>query len=792
MYLLIHNLKIAIRNLMKYKLQTIISVLGIAIGIVTLAFAHSAIERIKLPTIYHQSYYDRAYQVWFDSLNLAPDADTNYVRVNKDIIRALKGDGGLKCAEKMAVPNGTMYGNRFEFHFSDSSILRKAVDCCIIDPEMFDYHGHRSAITGERIKKLGVGEAIICKSLATIIFGDKNPVGAVQVYTSETFPIPFTIVDVCEDFSEFDSPLSPRHMYISLGDVESVQCETSAEAYAIWINVARKEECTDKQLLDEINSRIKPFGIKAQLQSEAGRESVEAVLTINSLVYLVSSLILIAAIIGFLRMQIQLFWSRRREVSLRIVNGATRWQLFYLFCTEVLITICMSVITAVLIGNWIEHFLYTRLADLMSEGDFVIHNLGMYSCQIGLLLFVICSLTIWIALIRICKSEKGLEANMRHSRTHIFRNTMLGFQIAISIVFVCGTFITLNWADKMLDAYHLPEDESFYENCVSLSLRHDDDPKQLVEEIRRLPDVDRMVCHSEGHIPVLNLTENEEAKVALQRDYLPFFCATDTTLLSFYNLKAHWFAKNNNVKEFVLMNESIYSQLKELGVIDNGTLTLNDWNEGVLTLPIAGTIPDIPYTNMKTSIYIHQGNEGRGFEYVVVPKAGRYASLISDMEKTIHRLSPSVSDKMAKNFCDKKTEINLIRSMKTIAWILGAVSIIICAMSIYSTIALDTRSRRKEVAIRKVHGAMRRDIYRLFGRLYFILIVLALFIAIPGAILFNQMMDGIMQGSVDATLSPVIPCILGSLVIIILIALIVGWHIRKVMKVECDEMIVKE
>ena len=95
--------------------------------------------------------------------------------------------------------------------------------------------------------------------------------------------------------------------------------------------------------------------------------------------------------------------------------------------------------------------------------------------------------------------------------------------------------------------------------------------------------------------------------------------------------------------------------------------------------------------------------------------------------------------------------------MRTIAWILGAVSIIICAMSIYSTIALDTRSRRKEVAIRKVHGAMRRDIYRLFGRLYFILIVLALFIAIPGAILFNLMMDGIMQGSVDATLSPVEP-----------------------------------
>ena len=42
-----HNLKVAVRNLMKYKLQTIISVLSIAIGIVTLAFAHAAMSIIS-------------------------------------------------------------------------------------------------------------------------------------------------------------------------------------------------------------------------------------------------------------------------------------------------------------------------------------------------------------------------------------------------------------------------------------------------------------------------------------------------------------------------------------------------------------------------------------------------------------------------------------------------------------------------------------------------------------------------------------------------------------------------
>lgn len=41
MNMILHNLKVACRNLMKYKLQTILSILCIAIGIVTLAFTHS-------------------------------------------------------------------------------------------------------------------------------------------------------------------------------------------------------------------------------------------------------------------------------------------------------------------------------------------------------------------------------------------------------------------------------------------------------------------------------------------------------------------------------------------------------------------------------------------------------------------------------------------------------------------------------------------------------------------------------------------------------------------------------
>ena len=50
--MLLHHLKVAARNLMKYKLQTLISVLSIAIGIVTLAFAHAVLTKVTSPSLY--------------------------------------------------------------------------------------------------------------------------------------------------------------------------------------------------------------------------------------------------------------------------------------------------------------------------------------------------------------------------------------------------------------------------------------------------------------------------------------------------------------------------------------------------------------------------------------------------------------------------------------------------------------------------------------------------------------------------------------------------------------------
>ena len=150
---------------------------------------------------------------------------------------------------------------------------------------------------------------------------------------------------------------------------------------------------------------------------------------------------------------------------------------------------------------------------------------------------------------------------------------------------------------------------------------------------------------------------------------------------------------------------------------------------------------------------------------------------------------------MVFNFRDSQNMFpGLVEAVRSAGWILGIVSLIICTMSIFSTIALDTRARRKEVAIRRVNGAKSRDIYRMFGRVYMVMIAIALFISVPVCVLFDQFVEKMLRETAPdcAHLSPFGPIILGSAIVILLISVIVGWQIHRVMTPNPSDIIAKE
>lgn len=792
MNMIMHNLKVALRNMMKYKLQTVVSVLSIAVGIVTLAFAHAVMVRMVLPPVCEQPFFDRAYRVRFERVDNADGkGDDVSGETMRDLVRALKRNGGVKSSEMVAVRDCEYFGGQVDFVMPDSTHRRLNMPYSPVDPEYVKYMGLRSAITGGKIKDLKQGEGIISEDMAKTIFGDADPVGCVQCLTNSIMTVPITIVDVYEALPYSES----NKMYFSLGAVEGDRCGTEAKVSIIsLVCMVMKEGCTERQLLADVNERAAPFGLKARLVKEADAQEVKMMVAANMLVHLIGSLILVAAVIGFLRMQVQLFWARRREVSLRIVAGAKRMQLFGMFVTEVLLSVLMSVVAAMLMGHWVERFLYDHFHDFLCDAGIVIRGLAFYSACVGVLLLLTCSVAVWVALARICRAEQGLNASMRHSRSHIFRNVMLGVQITIGIVFVCGTLTLLDWSDKVLACWHLPDDEQKYEKCMLMKVEEAADPMRLMEEVRHLPDVAEVIGHEKVYFCVNDISESPKAMQAFRdMPYHSFYCATDTSIISFYGIKVNWTNKHAGAEECLVLNESLYDKLVSQGVATDGALTVCVGGDENLTLPIVGTMSGIPYNGDGASILIHPSMGRYAKEYVVVPREGEYASAMREVKDAIHRLEPSVVRDMVFNFRSSHEAVVMAESARTVGLILGAVSMIICAMSVYSAIMLDTRSRQKEVAIRKVNGAKSLDIYRLFGRVYMLIVLMSLFFAMPVAALFGGMMSEQLPMEVRAQgLSTFAACAGGALGMTMLVASIVIWNIRVIMRRRPAEVIAKE
>ena len=794
--MLLHNLKVALRNILKYKVQTLGSILSLAIGMVTLATVHSFLQNFRMASINHEPYYDRVYNLRFDSIQKRQS--DNSIRINGDIVRAVKANGGPRCIEQGPyAPNGMLTGGWAEFTLNGKIRRKMQLDAVPLDRHYPNFVGIRSAITGEKIKVLGPHDAIINEKQAKQIFGDKNPVGASIHLSKGCGNYQLRLVDVYQDLSLTEQNSSA--LFYSPCELEDMDSE---QFYAVNLYVVLKEGCTPQQLKAEVNSRLKPLGLQVRTEKLKERLSEEysTVAIASFFTYLIGSLILLAAIIGFLRMQTQLFWMRKREISLRMTNGATRLQLFSMFATEVVMIVLGACFVAVLMGSWIcDYLARPQFAEITSELGTISH-LYLYSLVIGLVVMMLCLAIIWIVLSRICKHTQALESGMRRSHNHWFRNTMLGVQVMISMFFLGVTFCLLCWVGKMADFNHIPDDERAYKQSLFLQTNAAENGQRLRDKLIHLPQVERWIPYSWGFWRVNELTENEEfSKAAWQGNpYASYgnvtnykiWTSADTSYLDFFKIKVNWKPKANR-KKCILVNEELYKYMRQYHVAPNDILTLDDMD----SYQIAGTFQSVPYEgSMKTDIYsfivIDPKEAYDAKHYILVAKPGEYKEMQIAVDRMIQKLEPAVVKPMSSNLRDYMViEMLALEILQNIAWILAIVSLAICLISIFSTVMLDTQTRKKEVAIRKVNGALTKDIAKLFGRTYLVITLIAMVFAVVAMLLFHIVLS---QAFEMVEINPVFPIILSVVIVIGFIAAIIACQVRKIMKVDPSEILAKE
>ena len=766
--MLLHYIRISLRNLNKYKTQTAISICAMAVSLTLMALISSFVLYITPSPLLSQPYAGRVEEVKLDGSSFIHSA-------------------------KMSLILGHQFKNVDEIHYigfetysvlptsnSDTKEERSLISqTSMVDSAFLKFHGIKSAITGGKIDSFSKEEVIISEKLARKLYGKENPIGKkLNVYfyyhpdLRKDLEISYIIKDVMETPS-LDDGIIHRISEVMITD-DHIPDTDHVACYFILHEGFSKEALTNE--LKELfpNEEVKLENAKDIYSHETGD-------VIRICIILFMFLFVLVSFSNYLRQQTQLFRLREREVALRTCIGSQPSSLFALFSTEIMIVLGFTLLLTLALISMSTGFINSRYEKVFESYDNYFNSaipVALISTAILIAISLVC---VAYTVRRIRMDQTGLALRMKPIPKHRIRNVGLTLQMTVSIFFVWATVIFFMSIQGFKKQYGIPEETERYRKCLQVRVNGitDDKSKEIfdkIESLQSLPSIEKIYKFIEYRS---SLPLDQEMK-----DYIPYsgVYQDGEDWIDFFNLEREDYPGKVNPAKYAYISKEFKQKL-----IDN-----NLWNGTTVNLPnvgeyeIKGEIDNIPFhsESERNVIALYDEIMPVNFHYydkIILPKAGMEKESIAAINNAIREVLPSRIDIRAESFYDNVAQkYDVIFALITIVYILSAISVVTTVAGIYAGVALDTRRRRKEMALRKLNGAGSKIIAMIFMRTYIWIIIVAATISVPlFFITFDEVRRHIMPGVSYSDMA--IAYIITLALIIAITTVTIAWKIRDIM-----------
>ncbi|MDE6479746.1 MAG: ABC transporter permease, partial [Muribaculaceae bacterium] len=166
--MLLHYLRISLRNLNKYKTQTAISICAMAVSLTLMAMISSVMQGIKPSTLFDQPYAKRVEQL--------SNGKEGLMLVNYDDLALIIGHHFNSAEEIHYLEDATYFMNVTSDPGSDNERSLTSIGTSL-DSDFLKFLGKKSAISGNIVSSLSDKEVIITDRLAKKLFKEENPIG---------------------------------------------------------------------------------------------------------------------------------------------------------------------------------------------------------------------------------------------------------------------------------------------------------------------------------------------------------------------------------------------------------------------------------------------------------------------------------------------------------------------------------------------------------------------------------------------------------------------------------------
>ena len=731
-YLLKHYITVAIRSLERYKTQSIISIVGLAVGFVCLSLSALWLR--------YDNTYNTSIPGYRDLYALGCISDGNF---NSHVPNALETamDEWPEVAAKsnyiMTNSNYIMTNSNVKGELTPCSTLRVYPPKAGGRPSLLDILPI-DVVQGDPTFLEHLDETVIALTddYARTLFGVESPVGQKLIVNDEEK----TIVAIVRAFDphttfQFDLiegvfnyyytlPGAYTQMVVRLHPGEEVRTsfEKKLDEFRIW------------ESSDPIHGRLIPITDIHQYDHSKNLSYAHM-----RAFLLISILLTACALINFLTLYLNRLRGRKREMALRLVHGSSHRGLVAMFTVELLVTLGSAIVLG-MVGVFVLKDVFADFADIQMGGGFIMGR----ALLIMLGVLAVCLLLSLGAVEIVRRRTLSSSINPAAARRHVFSSASIGVQLAVSLCFVFCAVVMLRqvWFMKNTDMGARVKDVAI--------IRFESDSKSFVLDngiagrLAALPAVEDVVrgCdffstrHLMG-IYVKNSLEEEaiEAKVygGLFDPANPFygFTVLEGTLPTDERWGGDEVVISESMRDRLGLKEAVgkkvwYSYNNDFTGPDSYECTVACVIKDVLTfdvrhMPYPLFVPR-PTKWDKESFSLNQLN----FSYVHGMKEEMKAQ-IDGMMKAF----PEVKYKIVYGEESFHQMLKSEQNLSHLLTIVTLVAILIAVFGVYSIITLACRQRRKEIALRKIHGAKLKDILGMFVKEYGLILVIGAAVAFP-------------------------------------------------------------
>lgn len=695
--MLCHYLKVAFRSFAKYKQQTIISIVGLAVGFVCFALAVMWIRYERSFDKFHPG-YERIFAVVRVDEKDERGISTNTPRPLSQKLKELFPEIEEACS--------TSYFSTNMFAFNDREVQLNKVEA---DSNFFKLFGislkHRKteavlsdenfvAITNKCVEELSPdGNLNLGDRFNYKLHGEENAFVVNEIV--EAWPqntnFPFDIVfPLSQDFLE-EWRMSYLLTFVKVRegvDVEKfkkkVESYNFAEAISLYVKLVPVSEWY--YTVNTENRSVKYQYIV--LFSFAGL------------------LVILCALFNYLALFVSRLRMRGKEIVLRKMSGADNRQLLKQLLIEFLLILFFSVLSGFLLIEWVFPA-FQSLAVINLSKLSVFFELFIY---VLFLVFVSVLVALYpILYFQKCTVQSELSGNSARLR-NAFSRVCIWIQFGISIFFIFCTVVMI------CQIYHLNHvDLGFSRKNIVQILPMGGNKTALLNELK-------------------NLSTVKQATGLSQYLFLPSFgwASAGMKNANGQNVDVEIKRINSDVMEMleirlkegemivpgsrdVLLNESAVNELGESFVKDSFPEVKGIVRDFLFESPLMKSRPfKLCYDNdSRINLIMVKYQDGTRYQ----------------TEKAIMELMKSKFDNAPIRLYYMEDEYDKYlkseRSLIFLLSILSVVCVLVASFGIYSMVSLACERRRKEIAVRKINGAGIVSLLLLFMKEYFYLLLSA-------------------------------------------------------------------